>query len=113
MPNLLPPFSMHRLIMSLYRGSNTWRGHGIPGRAWVHTNIGRGSEAQVPTLQVNKKHLSNKHQQHYETCTWLPVWTAAMGTKMLYKTHIYMYYITKKNTILTEGKQPYKFKFPI
>jgi len=41
MANLLVPDSMHLLIISLYLGSNTCRGHDTDGKAFVHTNTGK------------------------------------------------------------------------
>ena len=49
-PNRLLLVSTHRLIISRYRGSNMWSGHGMPGNAKLHTNTGSSSESQSPTL---------------------------------------------------------------
>lgn len=41
MANLRVPDSMHLLIISLYRGSNTCNGHDTDGKALVQTNTGK------------------------------------------------------------------------
>lgn len=72
--NFRIPDSMHRLIISLYWGSNTCSGHETDGNALVHTNNGK----YELSYSISGFHLRDGNRLQF----WLPAYISESNSSM-------------------------------